>query len=487
MHMFRNLIVLWFMMLASVSYAGWTPPVRISDEGTSFGPRIVANGDTLHVVYWTSQNRSFYLRTEEGGDNWAGPFDIAFDDDSSSTLSPLVLAAGDTVVVAWRHSFGFANRVNWGIRISTDGGAMWGEILFVLPTHNYELRKYSACSSAGVLYLIYSRWSQGLLFEFTKSTDWGETWTTPTEVFRTQETGRFDMVAVGDTIHFVWVGKFDYDHRWEVYHIRSTDAGVNWSENSVLSTIDDRGSNWPTISINSLGNIAVCWMDYKHSPYLITGDIFIRYSYDGGESWTEEEQLSSHHLVFPVRVLWRGDSIHVVWEDWRNEQPDVYYKYSKDNGATWEDEQRVEDDAGSSEDPDLEIVGDNIHLVWADFGQTSGSGIYYSRWEEEVLIKDEVDNSLPDKPNLVAYPNPFNSSTILTYNGLEGGEIEIYNIVGQKIQTLKTTEKEGKITHTGQVIWDARDALGNKVSSGIYFARAKTGNNYAAIKLLYMK
>jgi hypothetical protein len=49
------------------SYAGWTPPARISDEGASYGPRIAAKADTVHVVYWTSENRSFYLRSEEGG------------------------------------------------------------------------------------------------------------------------------------------------------------------------------------------------------------------------------------------------------------------------------------------------------------------------------------------------------------------------------------------------------------------------------------
>jgi hypothetical protein len=36
-------------------------------------------------------------------------------------------------------------------------------------------------------------------------------------------------------------------------------------------------------------------------------------------------------------------------------------------------------------------------------------------------------------------------------------------------------------------MWDARDALGNKVSSGVYFARARGANYNKAIKLLYLK
>ncbi len=34
------------------AYAGWTPPVRISDEALAHDPRMVTNVDTLHVVYW---------------------------------------------------------------------------------------------------------------------------------------------------------------------------------------------------------------------------------------------------------------------------------------------------------------------------------------------------------------------------------------------------------------------------------------------------
>ena len=42
------MIALW----APSAHAGWTPPVRISDESPSYGPRIVANGDIVHVAYW---------------------------------------------------------------------------------------------------------------------------------------------------------------------------------------------------------------------------------------------------------------------------------------------------------------------------------------------------------------------------------------------------------------------------------------------------
>ena len=48
----KSAIILCFLLLTAPARAGWTPPVRISDEAPSYGPRIVAAGDTLHIVYW---------------------------------------------------------------------------------------------------------------------------------------------------------------------------------------------------------------------------------------------------------------------------------------------------------------------------------------------------------------------------------------------------------------------------------------------------
>jgi hypothetical protein len=111
-----------------------------------------------------------------------------------------------------------------------------------------------------------------------------------------------------------------------------------------------------------------------------------------------------------------------------------------------------------------------------------GPGIYYSRWEEESATNDEEGNLLPEDFVLMAYPNPFNSKTIITYKDLKGGEIEIYNISGQKVRSLKTAENK-----EGQIEWDARDALGNKISTGIYFARARAPQGKRSQKLTLLR
>jgi flagellar hook assembly protein FlgD len=71
---------------------------------------------------------------------------------------------------------------------------------------------------------------------------------------------------------------------------------------------------------------------------------------------------------------------------------------------------------------------------------------------------------------------------------MEGGELAIYNLLGERIRKYKLPGREGKIN------WDACDAKGNKVSSGIYFAKARYGSKATsapqeskAVKLLYLK
>ena len=97
----------------------------------------------------------------------------------------------------------------------------------------------------------------------------------------------------------------------------------------------------------------------------------------------------------------------------------------------------------------------------------------------------EEENGFELFPNdhaiLSCYPNPFNSNVLLNIASYDGSdaEIRIYDIAGRLIRTVITVE--------GKTTWDATDNAGRKVSSGVYFARAKTSRNSMTLKLLYLK
>ncbi|MCK9329241.1 MAG: chitobiase/beta-hexosaminidase C-terminal domain-containing protein [Candidatus Cloacimonetes bacterium] len=85
-----------------------------------------------------------------------------------------------------------------------------------------------------------------------------------------------------------------------------------------------------------------------------------------------------------------------------------------------------------------------------------------------------------------AYPNPFNNKTNIpfTLDKQTIVEIEIYNLLGQKIITL-ISESKSKGQH--QVNWNGRDENGREVAGGVYFCRMKTPQYNQMIKLVYVK
>jgi hypothetical protein len=94
-----------------------------------------------------------------------------------------------------------------------------------------------------------------------------------------------------------------------------------------------------------------------------------------------------------------------------------------------------------------------------------------------------MPDSQPVFLKIDANPNVFNLSTVIGIENSEGGEVEIsiFNILGQKLWSKTINGKEGS------VIWDATDASGKVVSSGLYIAVASSRTRTAHAKLLYLK
>lgn len=89
------------------------------------------------------------------------------------------------------------------------------------------------------------------------------------------------------------------------------------------------------------------------------------------------------------------------------------------------------------------------------------------------------------------YPNPFNPETWLPYQLAKDAvvTINIYNVKGQLIRTLHLgNQKAGTyMTRNKAAHWDGKDAVGEAVSSGIYFYQLQAGEFFATRKMVIMK
>lgn len=117
------------------------------------------------------------------------------------------------------------------------------------------------------------------------------------------------------------------------------------------------------------------------------------------------------------------------------------------------------------------------------FGSREGGLI--SMRETPLTVEDKGVRPLP-----FAFrggrPNPFNASTVLEFTlpEKETASLAIYNAAGQKIRELVSGRLEAG-PHS--VRWDGNGAGGSRVSSGLYIARLRAGNQAAAAKLLFLK
>ncbi|MED5554302.1 MAG: CotH kinase family protein [Candidatus Neomarinimicrobiota bacterium] len=98
---------------------------------------------------------------------------------------------------------------------------------------------------------------------------------------------------------------------------------------------------------------------------------------------------------------------------------------------------------------------------------------------KEDIIASEISVKRP-------YPNPFNPKTAFVVNLTNKSSIrlDIYNILGKKVKSInKNVFPQGKHTIT----WNATNAIGGQVESGVYLYELLVNNRLETGKLLYIK
>ncbi len=217
-------------------------------------------------------------------------------------------------------------------------------------------------------------------------------------------------------------------------------------------------------------------------------------------------------------------------------QPELAIIISDDNGETWSDIRYINANPNDNViDPvnhydgnyapefegmlpvtislgdDLEILSNEpgnyhakLHFVFMDdddYGSAAGqtvnagdltnSALRYAAIDLEFQAEWNPNSSVDEtvsSPNikLFNYPNPFNPTTTISYNMIEEGNvsIEVFNIKGQLVKTL-INEHMTAGEHT--LVWEGTNNNSQKVSSGMYFYKMKSGNYSSTKKMILMK
>ena len=211
----------------------------------------------------------------------------------------------------------------------------------------------------------------------------------------------------------------------DVHFVRSIDGGETWSA-PVRINDDSSSTAWQwfgTMSVSPGGRIDVVWLDTRNGPGVHSA-LFYSYSFDGGETWSQNEQLSDSF------------NPHLGWPN-QNKLGDYFDMVSLDEGA---------------------------HLAWA--ATFNGEQDVYYSWIEAPVTGVAGPTEYPDRFALIQnYPNPFNGVSNFGFTISEPADVSlvIYDILGRKVGTL-VNERLAPGTYRRQ--WNGRH-----LPSGIYFYR----------------
>jgi len=95
-------------------------------------------------------------------------------------------------------------------------------------------------------------------------------------------------------------------------------------------------------------------------------------------------------------------------------------------------------------------------------------------------IEEEPINSL----EMSHYPNPFSTSTTISFTlpkNVEKAQLKIYNLKGQLVKTYKLDSEESSIT------WDGKNNKGLIVANGIYFYKLTCNNKSVVKKMIFLQ
>ena len=120
-----------------------------------------------------------------------------------------------------------------------------------------------------------------------------------------------------------------------------------------------------------------------------------------------------------------------------------------------------------------------------------------------VLSKENIESgrldlgqlllsAVPDRTALLPnYPNPFNPETWIPFQLAKPSRVTvtIYNAAGQTVRTLELGQLPAGTYHSRSkaAYWDGRNALGERVASGLYFYRIEAGSFSQLRRMMILK
>lgn len=405
--------------------APWFPNVRVS---TDVGWDYLNQGESCFAVY--GDTIVSVCNTAERGSVPIAPYSYSFDAGQTFTQIPFsdlstgiiwhtdpVIGFDDSghVHMLIQYSAEFINHY-----FSRDGGQTWEDTTRVntflgadkpwMVVHNNEI------------YITWQRLAGQYGIYLATSTDYGRTFTDSLIWNRTFLTAL--CMDENENLHLALIASDG-----NVYYRKSTDKGVTWSDEVLLSDwyyVDSYGDRAPINSITAHGDILfVTWVDTRSGDWDIMG---VR-STDGGTTWEPPFVVNDSTSGGQCKGWVHFDAyggLHVTYyhtPDWPTNASSLFsfrYQYSADSGLSFEPSMRVSDTASVSHADFMGeyhiCVSDSeyLHAIWTDGRNGDDNDLYFSKALLYDLASAEVTSVEPQPQRLLTVPTVWHGSVCLS-------------------------------------------------------------------------
>lgn len=519
-------LVLFLLLVATLypqthgTFSAWSTGVTIplaqsnASAGGGVPNTLVALDGSRILVFYTEQTpfpggpvKPHFTGSTDNGQTWTAPLPglippVAKTGAIAGSLGAVKLPSGE-VAVSWAS----ANPLAIFSAVYNTSTGVWSDTVrvsqFVLRSTGYQ---FITADRKGRIHVV---WSDGKIepgsvqeVYYSRSTDGGTTWM-PQQMLSNND-GRHSAFPGGDltgttsdTIAFAWRDSTSGPKNWDVHLAVSTDGGISWQAPKALTSSPLMQSD-PQVVVDKHGGLYLIFHEYStNCPGGYCASVYFGYSSDGGNSWgsgfrkISPEDIRSH--LCKSAYDHGNDRFWAFWKDERdfnfstgNPEADIVGRYFENRGSVASDTLEFISDMG-----DMEVAFHNfttgsdgtVYTVWySDYSQTAQPRkMYFSRRATMTGIEEgETDGDIHEMEPL-AYPNPFNPSTVISFKLNEPAFTIViaYNITGSKAAEIYSGHLEGGI-HNIQF-----NAGG--LSAGIYICEVATPLLRKYLKLALVK
>lgn len=249
----------------------------------------------------------------------------------------------------------------------------------------------------------------------------------------------------------------------DYFLLKKTNLGDSWSQKAATVSITDQ-----TVTFGTVGN----YVDFGPGYYTI-----------GAESdVTLPVELATFNVAVTdnklVSVTWatQSETDMNAFRVLRNEAKDastaiVVGQRAATNTSVYTEYQFEDGDVNEGE----------TYYYWIESVDHANNSTLSNAVSITVRIaKDPEDEFIPgaaEKYGITNYPNPFNPETKIIFNLKQdayNAELEIYNILGQKVRTINVGHISAE-SNEG-IMWNGTSDNGDEVSSGVYLFKLNAGS-----------